>query len=131
MRTRPEAATAICIETKKQSYTDRQGTKVRVRFTTAEKLNLDILYYSTRQGVGIRTRVRTAVGPLFEMLPIYMVWLGFAKTHTYLSVRYRDSRMLGQSARFIWRTCKYFLTVETGCMDPGCDNTPETRWYYV
>ena len=26
--------------------------------------------------------------------------------------------MLGQSARFIWRTCKYFLTVETGCMDP-------------
>ena len=37
--TRPEAATAICIETKKQSYTDRQGTKVRVRFTTAEKLN--------------------------------------------------------------------------------------------
>ena len=41
VRTRPEAATAICIETKKQSYTDRQGTKVRVRFTTAEKLNLD------------------------------------------------------------------------------------------
>ena len=33
--------------------------------------------------VGIRTRVRTAVGPLFEMLHIYMVWLGFAKTHTY------------------------------------------------
>ena len=41
---------------------------------------------------GIRTRVRTAVGPLFEMLHIYMVWLGFAKymvwlgfakTHTY------------------------------------------------
>ena len=28
---------------------------------------------------GIRTRVRTAVGPLFEMLHIYMVWLGFAK----------------------------------------------------
>ena len=27
----------------------------------------------------IRTRVRTAVGPLFEMLHIYMVWLGFAK----------------------------------------------------
>jgi len=26
--------------------------------------------------------------------------------------------MLGQSARFIWRTYKYFLTVETGCMDP-------------
>ena len=41
VETRPEAATAICIETKKQSYTDRQGTKVRVRFTTAEKLNLD------------------------------------------------------------------------------------------
>ena len=44
VRTRPEAATAICIETKKQSYTDRQGTKVRVRFTTAEKLNLDSSY---------------------------------------------------------------------------------------
>ena len=26
--------------------------------------------------------------------------------------------MLGQSARSIWRTCKYFLTVKTGCMDP-------------
>ena len=26
--------------------------------------------------------------------------------------------MLGQSARSIWRTCKYFLTVETGYMDP-------------
>ena len=26
--------------------------------------------------------------------------------------------MLGQSARVIWRTCKYFLTVETGYMDP-------------
>ena len=32
----------------------------------------------------------------------------------YLSVRYRDSRMLGQSARSIWRTCKCFLTIETG-----------------
>ena len=41
VETRPEAATAICIETKKQSYTDRQGTRVRVRFTTEEKLNLD------------------------------------------------------------------------------------------
>ena len=36
----------------------------------------------------------------------------------YLSVRYRDSRMLGQSASVIWRTCKYFLTVKTGRMDP-------------
>ena len=36
----------------------------------------------------------------------------------YLSVRYRDSRMLGQSARSIWRTCRCFLTVETGYMDP-------------
>ena len=26
--------------------------------------------------------------------------------------------MLGQSARSIWRTCKYFLTAKTGCMDP-------------
>ena len=26
--------------------------------------------------------------------------------------------MLGQSARSIWRTCKRFLTIETGCMDP-------------
>ena len=36
-----------------------------------------------KYSVGIRTRVRTAVGPLFEMLHLYMVWLGFAKTHTY------------------------------------------------
>ena len=26
--------------------------------------------------------------------------------------------MLGQSASVIWRTCKYFLTVKTGRMDP-------------
>ena len=26
--------------------------------------------------------------------------------------------MLGQNARSIWRTCKCFLTIETGCMDP-------------
>ncbi len=32
---------------------------------------------------GIRTRVRTAVGPLFEMLHIYMVLARLCKTHTY------------------------------------------------
>ena len=32
-----------------------------------------------KKPAGIRTRVRTAVGPLFEMLHIYMVWLGSAK----------------------------------------------------
>jgi hypothetical protein len=26
--------------------------------------------------------------------------------------------MLGQNARSIWRTCKCFLTIKTGCMDP-------------
>ena len=32
---------------------------------------------------GIRTRVRTAVGPLFEMLHTYMVLARLCKTHTY------------------------------------------------
>ena len=31
----------------------------------------------------VRTRVRTAVGPLFEMLHIYMVLARLCKTHTY------------------------------------------------
>ena len=43
VKTRPEAATAICRRNKETKfYTDRQGTKVRVRFTTAEKLNIDM-----------------------------------------------------------------------------------------
>ena len=36
----------------------------------------------------------------------------------YLSVRSRDSRMLGQSARVTWRACKYYSTIKTGYMDP-------------
>ena len=35
-----------------------------------------------RSGTGLRTRPAIS-SPLFEMLHIYMVWLGFAKTHTY------------------------------------------------
>ena len=46
-------------KTKKQSYTDRQRTKVRVRFTTAEKLNLDTAH-TDRQGTKVRVRFTTA-----------------------------------------------------------------------
>ena len=51
--------------------------------TTVSLMDGHIWIWAGKYTVGIRTRVRTAVGPLFEMLHIYMVWLGFAKTHTY------------------------------------------------
>ena len=55
----------------------------RMGATTVSLMDGHIWIWAGKYTVGIRTRVRTAVGPLFEMLHIYMVWLGFAKTHTY------------------------------------------------
>ena len=55
----------------------------RMGATTVSLMDGHIWIWAGKYTVGIRTRVRSAVGPLFEMLHIYMVWLGFAKTHTY------------------------------------------------
>ena len=55
----------------------------RMGATTVSSMDGHIWRWAGKYTVGIRTRVRAAVGPLFEMLHIYMVWLGFAKTHTY------------------------------------------------
>ena len=52
--------------------------------TTVSLMDGHIWIWAGKYTVGIRTRVRSAVGPLFQCYTYtWFVWLGFAKTHTY------------------------------------------------
>ena len=52
----------------------------------------------------VRTRVRTAVGPLFEMLHIYMVLARLCKTHTYPVWGMTMLRQIRSAVACIWLT---------------------------